>query len=399
MSYRIPEHLAPLREQVLRFVEDNIIPNEPILFRGGPEAVELNKKLIEMAKAEGLWAMGHPEHIGGRGLPWLDYAYINEVIGRSDPAMNIFGSYSVQTCLMLDKAATQWQRDELLAPLVRGDIHVAFAVTEPGAASSDPTNITTTAELDGDEWVVNGTKWYTSGATTAEWLCVMCRTEPDDVPIHEQFSMVLVPASVPGFEIVRDVHVMGIESSSHPECAYANVRVPARNILGERGDGFRLFQTRLGPARITNCMRWLGQAQRAFDLMCERINTRRIRGGVLLADKQLMQLYVYESYTEIQAARMLVLDAAEKLDRGEQARVEVSAVKAYAANMLQRVLDRAVQVHGALGVCDDSPLERMYRFSRIYRIVDGPDEVHIERVGKTILREYREERGWDFAAR
>jgi acyl-CoA dehydrogenase len=188
-------------------------------------------------------------------------------------------------------------------------------------------------------------------------------------------------------------------NSNHPECAYENVRVPADHLLGERGQGFNLFQTRLGPARITNTMRWIGQAQRAFDLMCERVNVRRVRGGELLADKQLIQQYVYQSYTEIQAARMLVLDAAEKLDRGEQARVEISAVKAYAANMLQNVLDRAVQVHGALGVCDDTPLERMYRFARIYRIVDGPDEVHIERVGKTILKEYREGRGWDFSTR
>jgi acyl-CoA dehydrogenase len=304
----------------------------------------------------------------------------------------------VQTCLMLDAAATDWQREQLLLPLVNGDIHVAFAVTEPGAASSDPTNIKTTAVLEGDEWVINGTKWYTSGATNAEWLCVMCRTEPEDAPLHEAFSMMLVPATTPGFSVSRDVFVMGLDSN-HPECRYEDVRVPADHILGERGQGFRLFQTRLGPARLTNCMRWLGQAQRAFDLMCERINTRQIRGGALLADKQLMQLYVYQSYVDLQTSRMLVLEAAEKLDEGDQGRVEISAAKTEAANMLQRVLDRAIQVHGALGVCDDAPLERMYRMARIYRIVDGPDEVHIERVGKTILREYREGRGWDFATR
>jgi alkylation response protein AidB-like acyl-CoA dehydrogenase len=396
MSVSIPESVKPLREQVLRFVEDRIIPEENLLYSGTPEGQELHKKLADAAKAEGLWAMGHPTSMGGRGLPWRDYAFINEVIGRSDAALNIFGSYSVQTCLMLDAAATEWQRETLLLPLVQGDIHVAFAVTEPGAASSDPTNINTTAVLDGDEWVINGVKWYTSGATQAEWLCVMCRTEPEGTPIHDSFSMLLVPASTPGFKVSRDVFIMGL-NSNHPECTYEDVRIPADHILGERGQGFKLFQTRLGPARLTNCMRWLGQAQRAFDLMCDRINTRQIRGGQVLADKQLMQSYVYESYCDIQTSRMLVMEAAESLDAGSQGRVEISSAKTEAARMLQRVIDRAIQVHGALGVCDETPLERMYRVARIYRIVDGPDEVHIERVGRHILREYREGRGWDFA--
>lgn len=399
MSYTVPEHLKPLYDQVTEFVEKRIIPNERLLLDERSEESEtLRAELIEEAKREGLWAMGHPESMGGRGLPWLDYAYINEVIGRSDPAMNIFGSYSVQTCVMIASAADEWQREHVLLPAVRGDIHVAFAVTEPGAASSDPTNITTTAYLDGDEWVINGRKWYTSGATTSEWLCVMCRTESEDAPRHRRFSMILVPQSADGFKIDRDVFVMGTHSN-HPECSYTDVRVPRHHLLGERGEGFTLFQARLGPARLTNCMRWIGQAQRAFDLMCERINTRELRDGERLATKQLMQLYVYQSYTEIQSARMMVLDAAEKMDRGEQARVEISAVKTYAANMLQHVLDRAVQVHGALGVCDDTPLERMYRFARIYRIVDGPDEVHIERVGKEILKVYRGGDRWVFSER
>jgi alkylation response protein AidB-like acyl-CoA dehydrogenase len=397
MAYAIPDSVRDLREQVVRFVEDRVIPQEQMIFRGGDEAETARAKLKEEAKAEGLWAIGHPKSMGGLGVPWLEYTYINEVIGRSDVAMNTFGSYSLQTCLMLDSAATDWQRDTLLYPAVKGDIHVAFAVTEPGAASSDPTNITTTARLEGDEWVINGRKWYTSAALTSEWICVMCRTEGDDVPLHERFTMLLVPSSSPGYKIERDVFVMGLDSN-HPECSYTNVRVPKENVLGERGQGFKLFQTRLGPARMTNVMRWLGQAQRAFDIMCDRINTREVRGGKL-SSKQLMQQYVYDSYVEIQTARMMTLDAAEKMGRGEQARVEISAVKTYAARMLNHVLDRAIQVHGALGVCDDTPLEHMYRMARIYRIVDGPDEVHIERVGRNILREYDAGRGWDFASR
>lgn len=395
MGYSIPEHLQPLYRQVLRFIEDRIYPQERILLLGGAEADLIHKELSDQAKAEGLWALGHPKSMGGGGLPLSDYAYINEAIGRSDAALHIFGSYSIQTCLMLDAVATDWQRQELLYPAVRGDIHVAFSVTEPGAASSDPTNITTAAVLDGDSWVITGRKWFVSLAMQSEWLCVMCRTEGHDKSPHERFSMILVPSSSPGFKIERDIFVMGL-NSNHPECTYEKVRVPARNLLGERGQGFKLFQVRLGPARLTNCMRWIGQAQRAFDIMCNRINTREVRGG-RLADKQLMQKFVYDSYVEIQAARMMVHDASEKLDRGSQARVEISAAKTYAANMLHDVVDRAMQVHGAMGVSDDTPLEHMYRMARIYRIVDGPDEVHIERVGKNILREYREGRGWEFS--
>jgi acyl-CoA dehydrogenase len=398
MGFQPSDHAAELRERVLAFLEQHIYPQEGTLLAGGDGADRIQRELIEKAKAEGLWAMGHPEPMGGLGLSWLDYAYINEIIGRSDAALNIFGSYSVQTCLMLERAGTERQKQELLYPLVAGDIHVAFAVTEPGAASSDPTNIETTATLEGDEWVINGRKWFISGGDRASWYCVMCRTESDAASIYDAFSMILVPIPSPGHRIVRDINVMGLHSN-HPECVFEDVRVPADNLLGERGHGFKLFQVRLGPARITNCMRWIGYAQRAFDLMCARINTRQLRGGKPLSDKQLMQMYVYESYSEIQAARLGVLDAAERLDRGEEARVEISAIKASCAVMLNRVIDRALQVHGALGVSDDTPLQHMYRMARIYRIVDGPDEVHIERVGKTILREFREGRGWDFGRR
>jgi acyl-CoA dehydrogenase len=399
MGFQPSEQAAVLRQRVLAFLDEHIYPNEHTLLEHSEESDRVQRELIEKAKAEGLWAMGHPESMGGLGLSWLDYAYINEIIGRSDAALDVFGSYSVQTCLMLDRAGTEAQKKEVLYPLADGDIHVAFSVTEPGAASSDPTNIETTARLEGDEWVINGRKWFVSGGERAAWFCVMCRTETDVESIHDAFSMILVPVPTPGFQLVRDINVMGLESN-HPEYLFEDVRVPAGNLLGKRGQGFDLFQVRLGPARITNCMRWIGYAQRAFDLMCERINTRELRAGKRLADKQMMQMYVYESYTEITAARLAVLDAAERLDRGEQARVETSAIKASCAVMLNKVIDRALQVHGALGVSSDTPLERMYRMARIYRIVDGPDEVHIERVGKLILREYqREGNSWDFGLR
>ncbi|MGE0384629.1 MAG: acyl-CoA dehydrogenase family protein [Gammaproteobacteria bacterium] len=396
MSYSIPESLLPLRARLLAFMDEHIYPNERLLLGGTPEGERLEKELIGRAKAQGLFAMGHPVSMGGGGLSWLENAYVYEVIGRSDAAMDVFGSYSLQTCLMLDRAATPAQRAALVGPLAAGDLFVAFSVTEPGAASSDPTSIQTTAVLDGDHWVINGRKWYVSHGSKAQWICVMCRTEPEGTPAHQAFSMILVPAGTPGLRIVRDLKVMGLPRSDHPEFEYADVRVPAANLLGRRGEGFELFQVRLGPARITNCMRWLGQAQRAFDLMCARINERKLAGGTPLATRQLMQQHVYDSYVQLQSARMLVLDAAARLGRGEEARVEVSAVKVQCSRMLHDVIDRALQVHGALGVSDLTPLEYMYRMARIYRIVDGPDEVHIERVGRNILRDYARGSPWDF---
>ena len=398
VGYSIPEHVKPLRQRVLDFIERHVYPFEPLFFEGGPEAKAEQARLIALCKEEGLWALAHPTSMGGGGMNWLDYAYINEVIGRSDAAMDIFGSYTLQTCLMLDRGGSEAQKARLLKPLAAGDIFVAFSVSEPGAASSDPTNIQTRARLEGDEWVIDGSKWYVSHGQDAEWICFMCRTEgPEEAPPHEAFSMILVPRDAKGLRMVRDLHVMGFKHMNHPEFALEGVRVPKGNLVGQRGEGFKLFQTRLGPARITNCMRWLGQAQRAFDIMCTRVNERKLAGGKLLADKQLVQQYVYDSYVDIQSSRLLVLDAAERLAGGDEARIEVSAIKTSVAHMLHRVIDRALQVHGALGVSSETPLEQMDRMARIFRIVDGPDEVHIERVGKVILRDYAHGRGFDFA--
>jgi len=399
MGFEIPAHVRPVREKALRFVEDEIYPVEKDFYAASPEWPTIFERLKARAKELGLWGIGHPAHMGGGGMPWFDYAYVNEIIGRSDAALNIFGSYTLQTCLMLDAAGAEEQKQKLLYPKVTGDVYVAFSVTEPGAASSDPTNIQTTARLEGDEWVINGRKWYVSGGDHADYMCVMCRTEGDDKPVHERFTMIIVPVGTPGLTRVRDMHVMGLRHMDHPEFEYREVRVPAANTLGKRGEGFKLFQTRLGPARITNTMRWLGQMQRAFDIMCNRINHRTLSGGQKLSEKQLMREYVYDSYLDIQSSRAIVLDAAAKLERGEQARVDLSIAKCAVSRALHRVIDRAIQVHGALGVSDDTPLEAMYRMARIMRIVDGPDEVHIDRAGKIVLREYAEGRTWDFAER
>jgi len=380
---------SAVREQVKAFVEERVYPAEPMLDHGDPtEARAVLGGLMAEAKAQGLWALGHPVAIGGRGMPFLDYVHVNEVIGRSTHAMVALGTHSLQDALMLDRYAAPAWRERYLLPLVAGDIFPSFAMTEPEIASSDPTQLQTTATLVGDEWVIRGRKWFTTGAAGAAYTTVMCRTEPDAAP-HAAFSMIVVPTDTPGYTIVRDTPVLGLRHglSGHYEVAYDDVRVPAANLLGPRGQGFAIAQMRLGPGRIFHCMRWLGQAQRAFDLMCRRLHERSA-GGEKLADKQLMQKFVFDSAAEIQAARLLTLDAAAKIDAGSDARVEIGLIKVVGAKMLHNVVDRAVQVFGAKGLTDDTPLSIMYRHAREARIYDGPDEVHVTSVGKRLLRAY-----------
>ncbi len=397
MSFEVPEHVQPIRERVRRFIETEVYPVESVLEERGSEASrEAIGGLMAKAKEQGLWALGHPKEIGGQGLPFLDYVYINEVVGRSELATVALGTHSLQDSIMLNLHASSKWRDTYLKPLVEGEVFPSFAMTEPDVASSDPTQLRTHAELDGDQWVINGHKWFTSGADRAAYTTVMVRTEPD-APDHDAFSMIVVPTDTPGYNIVREVRVMGFYGG-HCEVKYENVRVPAENLLGPRGAGFKIAQERLGPGRIFHCMRWLGQAQRAFDLLCDRANNRTAFGS-LLADKQQIQVMVFDSLAEIQASRMLTLAAAHKLDRGEQARIEISLIKVVGAQMLHNVIDRAIQVHGAMGVTEDTPLERMYRAARFARIYDGPDEVHRMTVARRVLREYQRGDGWDFGLR
>lgn len=396
MTFVVPEHIRPLRDEVYRFMVDRVEPNESTLHAGGPEADALLAELQAEAKKRNLWALGHPVELGGGGLPFLDYVYINEVQGRSEYGQLALGTWTLQDSIMLHKHASPTWREAYLEPLVAGRISPSFAMTEPDIAGSDPTQLQTEAVLDGEEWVINGTKWFTTGAAKAAYTTVMVRTEPD-APTHEAFSMIIVPTETPGYRIVRDTMVLGIDSG-HYEVQYDNVRVPAENILGGRGQGFVIAQERLGPGRIFHSMRWLGQAQRAFDLMCNRLNERVAFGGPL-ADKQLMQQHVFDSYTQIQASRLLTLKAAEQMDAGEQARVEIGAVKVFGARMLHDVVDRAVQVYGAAGLTEDTPLSHMYRTARFARLYDGADEVHIQSVGRRILSEYRKGGGWEFGLR
>lgn len=398
MSFEIPEHVRPIRERVRTFIEERIYPVENIIEdRHDAESAETVRRLMQEAKDAGLWALGHPTEIGGQGMPFLDYVYVNEVIGSSEYAQVCLGTHSLQDSIMLNlHAAPEW-RDKYLKPLVAGEIFPSFGMTEPEVASSDPTQLQTRAVLDGDEWVINGRKWFTTGANRAAYTTVMCRTEDDDVPAHAAFSMIVVPTDTPGYNIVRETPVMGMYGG-HCEVAYDNVRVPRANLLGPRGEGFLISQQRLGPGRIFHCMRWLGQAQRAFDLMCQRANSRRAFGSTL-GEKQQIQAMIFETAAEIQASRLLTLSAAHKMDKGDPARIEIGIIKVVGAKMLHNTIDRAIQVFGAAGVTDDFPLERMYRTARFARIYDGPDEVHRATVARLILREYTRNRGFDFGMR
>lgn len=391
-TFGVPEHVRPIRDRVLTFMREEVEPVEHRVLEEGDRDTLLG--LQAKAKEAELWALGHPTELGGGGMPFLDYVYVNEVQGRSEIGQLALGTFTLQDSLMLHTHASAAQRERWLEPLVKAEISPSFAMTEPEVASSDPTQLQTSATLDGDEWVITGRKWFTTGANRAAYTTVMCRTEPD-APDHAAFSMILVPTDTPGYTIVRETPVLGIKGG-HCEVVYDDVRVPADHLLGDRGRGFVIAQERLGPGRIFHCMRWLGQAQRAFELLCDRLNSRSAFGEPLAA-KQLMQQHVFESYAQIQACRLLTLHAAAAVDAGGDARVEIGAIKVVGARMLHDVIDRALQAHGAAGLTDDTPLSHMYRAARFARIYDGPDEVHVHTVARRLLKVARDGHPWDFA--
>jgi acyl-CoA dehydrogenase len=368
-----------LRARMREFIDGVVIPAEP----EGDAALE---RLKAEAKDRGLWALGHPRELGGGGVGLLDFVYLNELIGRSELGQFAVGSVTMQDAIMLQRFGTEEQKERWLLPMVAGDIYPSVALTEPEVAGSDPTLIRTTARQEGDEWVIEGHKWFTTGADRAAYTTVFARTEPDDAPRHKAMTMIIVPAGTPGLEIVRRIPTMGGTHGAHCELRFTDCRVPVANTLGPRGAAFLIAQARLGPGRIFHAMRWLGQAQRAYELMLARANERFAHGS-LLAEKGEIRRYVAESAADIQAARLLTLDAARRLASGDDARVQIALVKVRGAQMLHDVIDRAIQVHGALGLTAELPLERMYREARYARIYDGPDEVHRDSVARQILRD------------
>ena len=386
-------------EQVRTFMTDRVLPNEPVFDREDSAADKLVEQLRDEVRALGLWAPHVPPEAGGTGTGFLDYAYLNEYIGRSIWGQLVFGCQAPDAGNgeILHLFGTPEQKERWLRPLVAGELRSFFSMTEPEVPGSDPTTLRTRAVRDGDDWVIDGHKWFSSGAEGAGFGIVMAVTDPD-APPHARATQIIVPAGTPGLDVVRPVPVLGHAGhgwSTHCEVLYTNVRVPVENTLGEVGQGFTIAQKRLGPGRIHHVMRWLGQMQRAFELMCSYALERETFGGPL-AEKQTVQNWIADSYAEIQACRLMTLDAAHKIDGGDEARVEISAIKFYAARVLHDVIDRAVQVHGARGLTNETPLANMLLQARSARIYDGPDEVHRMVVARRILKSFERGDGWQF---
>jgi acyl-CoA dehydrogenase len=386
-------------EKATAFMEEYVYPNENhmVPHRGLPQ--EILKPLQQKVKDMGLWAAHMPKEAGGAGLGLVSLALLSEVVGRSPIGPYIFGTMAPDAgnSEILWHAGTEEQKRKYLYPLVNGDIRSCFAMTEPEVSGSDPRLLKATAVLDGDEWVINAHKWFTTGAVGSSFSIVVAKTDPD-APPHKQFSLFIVEHDNPGFEIVREIPVIGDHfTGGHCEVRYTNCRVPKENLLGPRGEGFKLAQLRLGTGRITHAMRWIGIAKRSLDLMIGYALKRETRGK-RLADYQTIQNFIADSTVEIEAFRLMTLRAAWMMDNGQEARKEISAIKFFGAKVLHNVIDRAIQVHGALGVTGDTPLEGFYREARTARIYDGPDEVHRMVVARSMIKEFEQNMEGDLCA-
>ena len=397
MDFSRSPRVEDLLHRVTAFMDEHVYPAEKVaeaqVEASGDEHSEppIVKDLKRKARAAGLWNLFLPDPEVGAGLTNWEYGLLCEVMGRSPIAPRIFNCNAPDTGNMeiLHEFGTAAQKQRWLQPLLDGEIRSCFSMTEPETAGSDPTLLRTRAVRAGDDYVINGHKWFTSGAYGSAVAIAMVVTDPD-APPHRRASMILVPTDTPGFNIVRAVPVMGhTGGGGHCEVRYENCRVPATNLLGVEGGGFGIAQARLGPGRIQHCMRCVGAAERALELMCTRANTRFTHGS-LLAEKSVVQNWVAESRMEIDAARLMVLHAAWKIDTvgKKEARQDIAMIKVVAANMMMSVLDRAIQVFGAMGVSDDTPIARMWRNGRSMRLADGPDEVHKMTVARRELRKW-----------
>jgi acyl-CoA dehydrogenase len=387
----LDEHYYPVELEVLQALDSEVAPGVPY--------PRILVEMRERAKAEGLWNLFLADDDHGAGLTNWEYGMLCEVMGRSVAAGMVFNCAAPDTGNMeiLVDHGTPEQQARWLQPLLDGDIRSCFSMTEPETAGSDPTNLAAHAELDGDEWVINGVKWFTSGAVGADLAIAMIVTEPDAAP-HKRASMILVPTDAPGFNLLRPVSVMGHAGGpGHCEIEYRDCRVPADSVLGARGAGFVIAQDRLGPGRIHHCMRAIGAAERAIELMCKRAVNRSAFGSTL-AEKQFVQDFVAKSRIEVDQARLLTLYAAWQMDTlgKREARQAISMIKVVAANMVMDVLDRAMQVHGSLGVSDDTPLAMLWRGLRMLRLADGPDEVHKMVIALREINRWREDDSPDY---
>jgi len=399
LSGRINE----IRTLTASIVNKEILPNENVLWawRSSERVTDADRReshdLREQVKAKvkqtGLWAPHLPPEYGGAGLNFLEHAYMNEVLAYAIGAAALFGVVAPnsgnQTILL--KYGTEEQKQRWLVPLVEGRMESGFSMTEPDQPGSDPRSLQTSARRDGDEWVINGHKWFTSNGKRADFFIVMCRTQEDGAATG-RMTQIIVPKDTPGVNVVRGIQVWGQESD-HCEIIYDNVRVPVTNQLGQQGSGHQAAQDRLGAGRIYHCMNSIGQMWRAFDLMVDRLMTREVHGG-LLESKQFMQGFVADSYIDIQAGRLMTIHCAEKMEGLGDPRTDISAIKVFVPAAYERVVDRSIQVWGAAGVSGDLPLSGMYQAARTLRLADGPDEVHKILIAKNILKHYHASEGW-----
>ena len=405
----LDDRINDIRMRTAEIVNDDILPNERRLMsvaREGEswsahtEMLELRAEIKLKVKRAGLWAPHLPTEYGGMGLDFLTHAYMNEVLAYAMGAASLFGVVAPNSGnqAILVKYGTEEQKQQWLMPLIDGTMESGFSMTEPHNAGSDPRSLDTAAVLDGDHWVINGHKWFTSNGVDADFFIVMCRVVEAGATNRKVGPMVqiIVPAASKGVNIVRGIGVWGRSDSDHCEVKYENVSVPVANTLGQVGEGHQAAQDRLGAGRIYHCMNSVGQMWRAFDLMVERARAREVHGG-LLQDKQFVQGFIADSYIDIQAARLMTIHAAEKIDQGLQAaRTDISAIKVFVPGAYTRVVDRAIQVWGAAGVSNDLPLAEMYTGARTLRIADGPDEVHKILIAKNILGQFASGESWDF---
>ena len=381
------------------FVREEIWPLE-VLDADEAAFRRIIRELQAEVKARQLWATHLPPDLGGQGFGQVKLGLMHEVEGSSVWAPIVFGNQAPDSgnSEVLAHFGSPEQKERWLQPLLAGEIRSGFSMTEPQNAGSDPTRLSTTAVLDGDEWVINGHKWFTTNGMIADFLIVMAVTDPDAGP-YGSASMIIVPADAPGLNRVRNIPTMAGEHEKfgygHSEILYEDCRVPRENLIGRRGDGFLIAQMRLGPGRIHHCMRWLGQARRAFDMLCERALQREAFGGPL-ARKETVQNWIADSAAEMQAARLMTLQAAWMIDQhgAPAARKEIAMIKFFGARVLHDVIDRAIQLHGSLGYSSDLPLEEMYRHARAARMYDGPDEVHRVSVARQVLKDYQPPPGY-----
>ena len=403
-----------IRRRTADFVNAEILPNEEVLWRsrrgaeldeddrqaGRRQSIELREEIKAKVNEAGLWAPHLPQEYGGMGLDFLALAYMYEILAYAVGAATLFGIAAPNSgnATILVKYGTEEQKRKWLLPLIDGTMQSGFSMTEPDHAGSDPRSIETEAVRDGDEWVINGHKWFTSNGIDANFFIVMCRAnDPSgELGAPGRMTQIIVPAATKGVNIVRGIGIFGHATSDHCEIRYEDVRVPVENTLGLVGQGHQAAQDRLGAGRVYHCMNSVGQMWRAFDLTVERALTRQVHGG-LLKDKQFIQGFIAESYMDVQSARLMTINAAEKVANGDpDVRTAISAIKVFVPAAYHRVVDRAIQVWGGAGVSNDLPLSQMYLAARVLRLADGPDEVHKILMAKNIIHRYEDGDSWNF---